>query len=121
MLVRTKKRHTEPETVPLCFMVHPANIEKIRAFVAKVEPEAEATSPVSADEFFVRNFPGKSRAVVHLKGLRTREGLTQIQLAELAGIPQRHISEMENGKRSIGKETALKLAAALNADVRLFL
>jgi DNA-binding XRE family transcriptional regulator len=86
-----------------------------------VRPEAAETSPVSADEFFARNFPGQSRPAVHLKGLRTREGLTQAQLAEATGIHQRHISEMENGKRGIGKETALKLAEALNADYRLFL
>lgn len=41
-----------------------------------------------------------------LAGARDREGLTQIQLSELTGIPQRHISEMENGKRPIGKEMA---------------
>jgi transcriptional regulator with XRE-family HTH domain len=42
-----------------------------------------------------------------LAGARYREGLTQIQLSELAGISQRHISEMENGKRPSGK-TLLK-------------
>ncbi len=51
----------------------------------------------------------------------TREGLTQRQLSEMTGIPQRHLSEMENGKRIIGKETAKKLGTALNADYRAFL
>jgi hypothetical protein len=36
-------------------------------------------------------------------------------------IPQRHISEMERDKRPIGKETARKLAVALNVDYRVFL
>jgi len=40
---------------------------------------------------------------VYLKGLRYREDLTQVQLAEITGIPRRHISEMESGKRTIGK------------------
>ena len=57
----------------------------------------------------------------YLAGARHREGLTQRQLAEQCGIPQRHISEMENGKRSIGKENARRLGAALNADYRAFL
>lgn len=57
----------------------------------------------------------------YLAGARHREGLTQRQLAEKSGIPQRHISEMENGKRSIGKENARRLAAAMNADYRAFL
>jgi transcriptional regulator with XRE-family HTH domain len=57
-----------------------------------------------------------------LRGARSREGLTQRQLAETTGIPQRHISEMESGKRSIGKERARKLAEALQvSDYRVFL
>jgi transcriptional regulator with XRE-family HTH domain len=46
---------------------------------------------------------------------------TEKQVAELTGIAQHHISEMENGKRPIGKETAKKLAKALNIDYRVFL
>ena len=58
---------------------------------------------------------------VSIRGGRGKEGLTQKQLAELTGIAQHHISEMENGKRPIGKETARKLAKALNIDYRVFL
>ena len=58
---------------------------------------------------------------VSIRGGRGKEGLTQKQLAELTGIAQHHISEMENGKRPIGKETAKKLASALNMDYRVFL
>jgi plasmid maintenance system antidote protein VapI len=39
----------------------------------------------------------------------------------LAGIPQRHISEMENGKQIIGKEMAKRLTKALNTDYQIFL
>ena len=64
----------------------------------------------------IENEPGS-----YLAGARHREGLTQRQLAEKSGIPQRHISEMETGKRSIGKENARRLATALAADYRAFL
>jgi DNA-binding XRE family transcriptional regulator len=121
MLARTKKHRIDRKTVPLCFMVHPKNVAKIRALVAEIEPEAETASPVSAEEFFDRNFSGQSRGAVHLKGLRYREALTQVQLAGRTGIPQRHISEMENGKRPISKAAAHKLAAALGLDYRLLL
>ncbi|MHB8810925.1 MAG: helix-turn-helix domain-containing protein [Desulfobulbaceae bacterium] len=47
--------------------------------------------------------------------------MTQKQLAALTGIPQHHISEMENGKRCIGKERAKKLATALHCDYRRLL
>lgn len=58
---------------------------------------------------------------VSLLGARTREGLTQTRLAELTGIPQRHISMMETGKRPIGKKHARFLAKVLNVDYRVFL
>jgi ribosome-binding protein aMBF1 (putative translation factor) len=58
---------------------------------------------------------------VYLAGARNREGLTQRELADRSGIPQRHISEMENGKRTIGKKNARVLAKVLNADYRVFL
>ena len=78
-------------------------------------------SIIPADTFFAKNFPDRDHAAVHLKGLRYREDPTQAQLAERTGIPQRHISKMENGKRGIGKDNARKPAAVLNADYRLFL
>ncbi|MEN6469066.1 MAG: helix-turn-helix transcriptional regulator [Smithella sp.] len=56
-----------------------------------------------------------------LAGMRYREGLTQMQLATKTGIPQRHISEMENGKRTIGKKNAKLFAEALKTDYRVFL
>ena len=58
---------------------------------------------------------------VAIRGARGKEGLTQKQLAELTGIAQHHISEMENGKRPIGKEMAKKLAKVLDMDYRVFL
>jgi len=62
-----------------------------------------------------------NRAGVAIRGYRCREGVTQKQLSALTGISQHHISEMENGKCSIGKERARKLASALNCDYRRFL
>ena len=58
---------------------------------------------------------------IYLAGARHREGLTQRELADKTGIPQRHLSEMENGKRTIGKKSAKLLAKVLNADYRAFL
>jgi hypothetical protein len=56
-----------------------------------------------------------------LAGARYREGLTQTELSELTGIPQRHISEMETGKRPIGKEMAKRLGKVLNISYKVFL
>lgn len=69
-----------------------------------------------ADEVFPDSHPGKI-----LKGLRAREDLTQAQLAEKIGLRPHHISEMEHGKRVIGKEMARRLAKALNTSYKMFL
>jgi len=58
---------------------------------------------------------------VALSGARIKEGLTQKKLAENLGITQGHVSEMERGKRSIGKAMAKKIADVLNVDYRIFL
>lgn len=63
---------------------------------------------------------GQGKAIA-LRVYRTRENLTQRELAEKVGIPQRHISEMENGKREIGKEMAKRLAETLKFDYRILL
>ena len=58
---------------------------------------------------------------LHLKAPRHNAGLTQMTLSERTGIPQRHLSEMENGKRPIGKKTAGILAPVLAIDYRLLM
>ncbi len=120
MLAHTKTSPTDA-MVPLSFLVHPVNVERIKRYVASIEPEAGEEGSITAEEFFSKYFTGESKAAVVLRGARGRENMTQLQLAEKSGIPQRHISEMENGKRGIGKDNAVKLAKALNTDYRLFL
>jgi len=56
-----------------------------------------------------------------LQGARDREGLTQAELAEKIGAKPHHISEMENGKRAIGKSMAKRLAEVLNTGYKVFL
>jgi DNA-binding XRE family transcriptional regulator len=56
-----------------------------------------------------------------LRGSRYKEGLTQKQLADMIGVPQRHISMMENNKRPIGKEMAKRLGKALKISYKVFL
>ncbi len=109
----TKKRHTE-SLVPLNLMVHPANIAAITKYVETLE---------KSESVPWREVAGRRGSIPAsiLRGARDKAGITQIQLSELTGIPQRHISEMEQGKRPIGKVSAQKLAAALNIDYRLFL
>lgn len=56
-----------------------------------------------------------------LRGMRYREGYSQKQLAEASGITQNEISNIENGKRTVGNKVAQKLARVLNFDYRMLL
>jgi plasmid maintenance system antidote protein VapI len=47
--------------------------------------------------------------------------MTQVELAEKLDIPQQNISEMENGKRPIGKSMAKRLASIFRVNYRIFL
>ena len=115
MLVRTKKHHTE-ESVR--FVGPPAAIKRLRELARSAGVvEANDTIPVAEITPELDGNPGG----LYLKGLRYRDDISQEQLSRLSGIPRRHLSEMENGKRPIGKESAKKLAAALHCDYRRFL
>lgn len=118
---KAEKPRTEDGLVTLKFMVHPANVERIKRFVAALEPDNGEEDSITAEMFFAKHFRDRSERAVILRGARHRENLTQAQLAELTGIPQRHISEMETEKRSIGKQRAKLIAKVLNIDYRLFL
>ncbi len=51
--------------------------------------------------------------------LREGQGLTQAELAERCGIDQGDISRIERGSTSPTSRTLQRIAAALDADVRL--
>jgi DNA-binding XRE family transcriptional regulator len=106
--------------VTLSLRVHRSNVERIKRFATSIEANKQGEARHWRDVFDDLR-PNDTIPAACLRGSRGKEGLTQVQLAELTGIPRRHISEMENGKRSIGKETAKKLAKALICDYRVFL
>lgn len=56
-----------------------------------------------------------------IKGLRYREGLSQIEFAKKLAISQTNLSAMENGKRIMGKELAKRVADLFGLDYRIFL
>ncbi|WP_027177675.1 helix-turn-helix domain-containing protein [Maridesulfovibrio bastinii] len=112
MQEHTKKPHTD-ET--LFYVSCPTDkAQKAKHFLATLG--CHITDDIDAKDIFPDRDPGTL-----LAGARYREDLTQTQLSEASGIPRRHISEMENGKRPIGKNNAKKIAAALNIDYRILL
>ena len=119
MQAHTKTRPIEP-MVTLRLRLNRSNAETVRKFVAEIE-SVPGSEVISYEAFFEKHFPGKTEQEITLAGYRYRENLTQQQLADLTGINRRHISEMEHGKRPIGKENARKLAQALHCDYRSLL
>ena len=63
----------------------------------------------------------RSEAGAMLKGLRSREDLSQENLAKALGTNQSNISNMEIGNRPIGKGMAKRLSKIFNIDYRVFL
>lgn len=107
----TKKPPTD-EMVTVQVRVHRHNVPKIRAYALAIEASEEPTYSVA--EVFPE-YLGKESQIA-LRAYRTRENLTQKELSARTGVPQHHISEMENGKRPIGKERARTLAEALGVS-----
>ena len=56
-----------------------------------------------------------------LRGARLKAEMTQKEVAEKLGAKPHHISEMEHGKRSIGKAMAHRLAKLFDVNYRVFL
>lgn len=128
MLEHTKKQTSE-EFADICFRVPAVHADRIRVVVgnilALIRGEGGVILPAegeekdrlySIDEVFPNFHPGDT-----LKGARLMHEMTQAQLAALIGVKASHISEMEKGKRPIGKEMAKRLARALNTSYQVFL
>lgn len=102
MREHTKKRH----------------IKKASAFQTKKQKENDS---INWQDAFKEAFGDMPYYAITLRGLRNREGWTQVELSNRTGISQTNLSKMENGKRSIGKNIAKKLAEVFKTNYRMFL
>jgi DNA-binding XRE family transcriptional regulator len=75
-----------------------------------------SSSEVSASRAVFDQAYGVARQVIEL---REKHHLTQVELAEKAGLPQAQISRIERGVVSPTSATLAKIAEALGADLRL--
>lgn len=117
MQVRTKRRHTD--TVELCIIGPKANVDGV---IRDIEKHGFVNISESIPwNLLFPEFEGESCYSVALRGARRKAGLTQVELARITGIPQGHISRMENSRMEIGKDRAKRLARALDIDYRVFL
>jgi DNA-binding XRE family transcriptional regulator len=89
-------------------------LELVSPVVRPVNEDGEEL--YTAREVFPESSPGN-----RLRGLRTREGITQKALAKALGIRQHHVSEMEKGSRSISREMAKRIGETYNISYKVFL
>jgi transcriptional regulator with XRE-family HTH domain len=57
----------------------------------------------------------------NVRRLRLERGLSQAELAELAGIHRAYLSTVENGKRNVSIDNISRLARALSVEPPLLL
>lgn len=75
--------------------------------------------PLTGAETLPRSSQAWSKHVGQtIRSLRMRAGLTQDDLSEKAGLPQSHISRLENAEHSATHLTLEKIAKALGVTVR---
>ena len=110
MSVHTRRRHTKITTKRV------VKQRPQRKTVAKPKEKAIPWRETCKEEIAKRSEGG-----LMLRGSRFKEEITQADLAKALGISQHHISEMENGKRPIGKEMARRFAEFFKTDYRIFL
>jgi DNA-binding XRE family transcriptional regulator len=115
MLEPTKEQITK-DFAEVCrrYRLPDDKISKIEEAVAAILGAEE--EPLPLQEVFPELHQGSA-----IRGLRLREGLTQEQLARLLGVKRPNLSEMENGKRPIGKNLPKHLAQGLKTDYQALL
>ena len=118
MQVPMKKHRTEADTIELRFL-GPQEKRKQAIRVLDSMGFVDVSDSVPWQVCF--SYADEQLPSISLAGAREKEGLTQRELSRLTGIPQRRISEMENGRRPIKKETAKKLGKTLNISYKVFL
>jgi ribosome-binding protein aMBF1 (putative translation factor) len=119
MLEPTKKHRTEDKKVNLRLVGPLKNKVKAIKILRKLGFVDISDSIPWRDAF--PELDEEPEYSIALRGARAKEGLTQAELAQKANVPQGHISQMENGKMSIGKERAQRFAKVLNVNYRVFL
>ncbi len=118
------KTQTTGALTEICLTVPTERAEHLCKAINSILELAQLSRPVneegeelySAKEVFPESSPGN-----RLRGLRTREGITQKELASALGIRQHHVSEMEKGVRSISLDMAKRIGELYNISYKVFL
>ncbi len=118
------KTQTTGALTDICLTVPTENAESLCRAINSILELVNFPRPLNEEgeklytgrEVFPEGHPGMA-----LRGLRTREGITQKELAARLGIRQHHVSEMEKGVRPITLEMAKRISEAYNISYKVFL
>jgi DNA-binding XRE family transcriptional regulator len=75
----------------------------------------------SAAEVFNAWDRAYTKAGALLKGVRAREGMSQVEFAKAIDVTQSNLSKMECGKRAIGKRIARRIEEKFGVNYKYFL
>jgi len=89
--------------------------------VDDVKPEENTTSSITIQNRLDDLDHKYTKPGALLKGLRIREGLTQVAFAKKIQVTQANLSHMEHGRRPIGKNIAKRIQEVFGTDYRYFL
>ena len=64
-----------------------------------------------------KGFEARRRMGERIRQLRSERGISQVELAERAGLAQPHIVRIEQGRYSVGLDTLQAIAKALGCTV----
>jgi len=94
----------------------------VSKLIEELEPHrVEEEELLSFEEFFNDEKDSLPEGAKFLRGLRYKEDMTQEDFAAAIGVTQSNLSAMENGRRTIGKEVAKRIAEIFETNYRYFL
>lgn len=116
MKTQTINESTDEIRILVSKALTPAVETAISGILRLIEPQPDSEEIlIPAETLFPDAGPDMA-----MRGLRTKEGLTQKQMAEKLDVTQVRISEYENGKRPIPKKLAHKIEETFGVTYKAF-
>lgn len=120
MSEHTRKHPTKRTSVKYCMMHYAGATYRIPRDIAE-QFRIKESSSVSAEIVFAEINKKYTKPGALLQGIRAREDLTQSAMAKKLKVTQSDISQMENGKRKIGRKMAQRIEKLFGTYYRSFL
>ena len=103
------------------------NVSQVKINQALEILQGSESNPVSALDLIEQGIKSKKgiksyrESAFHVKSLRRRDKLSQLELSKKTGIAQSAISSIENAQRPVGKKLAMIFSKIFNVNYKVFL